>query len=70
MKQYLFMIDDRSRGLFEALCPGLQFLEIQGMNVNTDGKFQLLATPIIPPVNMMVVDSTVTDEAPELKSAE
>lgn len=55
MKQYLLLVDDNTKAAFEALLPSLQFLEIQGMNLNGDFKFQMLATPIYPPVTQAQV---------------
>ena len=51
MKQYLLLCDDTSRMFLENVLKGVQFLEVQGMNVDQAGKLQVLATPIHPPVN-------------------
>ncbi len=51
MKQYLFLVNDNTKAAFEAVFPGLEFLEVQGLNLNGENKLQMLATPVYPPVN-------------------
>ena len=60
MKQYLLLVDDTTKAAFEAVCPKIQFLEVQGLNLNGENKLQMLATPVYPPVTQ----ATVTPPAP------
>ena len=50
-KQYLLSCGDEARVSLEAAIKGVEFLEVQGLNLNNENKFNLLATPVIPPVN-------------------
>lgn len=67
MKQYLLLVDDNTKAFFELLCSKLQFLEIQGLNLNGENKLQMLATPVYPPVNQAIVEpvAQVPAEVPE-----
>ena len=53
MKQYLMMCDERSLPALEALFrkDAVQFLEIQGMPLQGATQYNILLTPVIPPVN-------------------
>ena len=62
MKQYLLLCDEVVRGKLEGCLKGIEFLEIQGMNLNGENKFQILATPMIPSVM-----PALTDSQPELE---
>ncbi len=55
MKQYLFLVDDNTKAAFEAVFPKLQFLEVQGLNLNGQNTLQMLATPVYPPVTQASV---------------
>lgn len=54
MKQYLLLVDDNSKLALESAINGIQFLEVQGINLNNENKIQLLATPVLPQVNQFV----------------
>ena len=53
MKQYLMICDDRGiqqlRAMFNPEC--VQFLEVNGMPLGNNNAYNLLVTPILPPVN-------------------
>lgn len=55
MKQYLLLADDSTKEAFEAVFPKLQFLEVQGLNLNGQNTLQMLATPIYPSVTQAQV---------------
>ena len=52
-KQYAIVVDDVGMALLTALMkPGsVQFLELQGLNLNAENKYNILVTPVLPPVN-------------------
>lgn len=50
-KQYLLICGEEARVALEAAIRGVEFLEVQGLNLNNENKLNLLATPVIPPVN-------------------
>ena len=54
MKQYLLLCDEVGKALLENILSNkIQFLEVQGMNMQ-GGQANVLVTPIIPPVTPMV----------------
>lgn len=57
MKQYLLLVDDHAKALLQSLCAGLQFLEVQGFNLNGENKFQVLATPVNNPVTPIAIET-------------
>jgi hypothetical protein len=52
MKQYLMLCDENGLQYLRAILrpETIQFLEVQGMNVGTDNKFNVLVTPVLAPV--------------------
>lgn len=50
-KQYLLLCGDETRVALEGALKGIEFLEVQGLNLNNENKLNLLVTPVIPPVN-------------------
>lgn len=50
MKQYLMLCDERGMEILRSVFQNIQFLEVQGMNMSPANQFNLLVTPIIPPV--------------------
>lgn len=69
MRQYLMLVDDNTKPLFELLLPKVQFLEVQGLNLNGENKFQMLATPVYTPVNS-VPESSMPVPTPEKQALE
>ena len=72
-KQYLLTMTDEGKEAIEGLFKGLEFLEVQGLNLNNENKLNILVTPVIPPVNPATVDSVKpeTSEQPmEISSQE
>jgi len=57
MKQYLLLVNEEGRVGLEKIFKGLEFLEVQGLNVNGDTHLQMLATPIYLPVTQATVPS-------------
>jgi hypothetical protein len=49
-KQYLLMVDEQRLGNISEFLrlAGIQLLEVQGMNLNNEGKINVMITPIIP----------------------
>ena len=64
MKQYLIMCDVVFvNQLKQMLNPqAIQFLEIQGMNLNMENKYNILVTPVTPPVPAAVIEPEVKPE--------
>lgn len=54
-KQYLLICSDEAKIALEAAIKGIEFLEVQGLNLNNENKLNLLVTPVIPPVNPAVL---------------
>lgn len=50
-KQYLLLCNDETKVALENAIKGIEFLEVQGLNLNNENKLNLLVTPVIPPVN-------------------
>lgn len=52
MKQYLLLVDeDGMKTLSTIFSPnGIKFLEVQGLNMSENPKFQALLTPILPSI--------------------
>lgn len=57
MKQYLLVCEEQGRIELERVLKGVQFLEVQGMNMNPQGgiALQMLVTPVNPPVTPVVI---------------
>ena len=45
-KQYLLMADQLHMALFSKLMPGLQFIEVEGIAMKDNKKYNLLANPV------------------------
>ncbi len=54
-KQYLLLCGEQAKAALEAVLKGVEFLEVQGMNLNGENKLNILVTPVIPPVNQAYV---------------
>lgn len=50
-KQYILICSEEAVKTLDSVLKGLEFLEVQGMNLNGENKLNLLVTPVIPPVN-------------------
>ncbi len=70
MKQFLMLCDENGVQFLRSLIrpETIQFLEIQGMNVGTDNKFNVLVTPVVPPLTPVVGEVPVSQET-ELSEA-
>lgn len=44
------MMDQSGKEAIEGLFKGLEFLEVQGLNLNGENKLNILITPVISPV--------------------
>lgn len=71
-KQYLLLCDEHGLTVLKHLfkSESLQFLEVQGMNLNAENQYNLLVTPVIPPVNPVVAkevpsSQTTPEEIPD-----
>lgn len=76
MKNYLMICDEVGRSkLQDTFRPdAVQFLEVQGMSVQSGMQYNVLVTPILPPVNPAAILPTPQvqgdqpqQEAPEVK---
>ncbi len=65
-RQFLMLCDDAGVEMLKAVFreTAIQFLEVQGMNVNADNKFNILVTPVNPPVTPANLVSTQPTEQP------
>jgi hypothetical protein len=60
-KQYLIIVDDGQKALLQALLGGnVQFLEVQGMDMQGNASCKVLVAPVAPPVNPMPVPDAIT----------
>lgn len=50
-KQYLMLVEEDVMPRIDAVFKGVQFLEIQGMDIGANNAVKLLVTPVLPPVN-------------------
>lgn len=61
MKQYLLLCDETSKSVLETCLSGvIQFLEVEGMNLNGQNQYNLLLTPVlnfVTPADIMPDDS-------------
>jgi len=53
-KQYLLLCDESGIESLRAVFKSVQFLEVQGMNLNAENRLNLLVTPVNPPVTPVV----------------
>lgn len=55
MKQYLMLCDEAGINSLKAVFrpESVQFIEVQGMGVDAGKQFNILVTPVLPPVNPM-----------------
>lgn len=59
-KQFLLICDENGMKVLQALAfPNLiQFLEVQGMKLNGEDKYNLLVTPIVAPFSQTIAEPT------------
>ncbi len=55
MKQYLLLCDQDMIAKLECVFKGIQFLEVQGMNLNGQNTMNILLTPVVPPVTQAYI---------------
>lgn len=69
-KQYLLLCDEIGMAKLQTVFSEstIQFIEVNGMNFNTDNKFNLLVTPVVPPVNPAIfpMQPPVTEIPPQV----
>ncbi len=70
MKQYLLLCDEHGMNILKHTFreSTVQFLEVQGINLNSENKLNILVTPVTPPVTQAVV-LPPTPPAPEEEDA-
>ena len=49
-KQFILICGEEAMKTLESVLKGVEFLEVQGLNLNNENKLNLLVTPVIPPV--------------------
>lgn len=49
-KQYILMVNDLSMLMLSKMFHGIQFLEVEGMNIKDDPTHMLMVTPVVNPV--------------------
>lgn len=66
-KQYLVLCDELGMTVMKNLfrSEAVQFLEVQGMNLNAENQYNLLVTPVISPVNPVVAKEAPIQTTPE-----
>lgn len=63
-KQYLLMCNEQVMHYLSGMIRGIEFIEVQGINLNNENKFNLLATPFVSPVlNQTVLPPTPPKDA-------
>jgi hypothetical protein len=69
-KQFLLLCDESGMQTLKNVFKDnvVQFLEVQGMNLNNENKLNLLVTPINPPVTPAVISSS--DEKEETQATQ
>lgn len=52
-KQYVLVVDEAGMEALNAFIKtgSIQYLELQGLNLNAENKYNILVTPVLPPVN-------------------
>lgn len=52
-KQYVLIVDEVGMEALNAFIKigSIQYLELQGLNLNTENKYNILVTPVLPPLN-------------------
>ena len=50
-KQYLLMVEDDVMAALQHCVKGLQFIEVQGLSINSENKFNVIVTPVAPVLN-------------------
>ncbi len=61
-KQYLMMVDEVSMAVLGRLCPSIQFLVVEGMNIKDNQDYIMLTSPVAKPQE---VSPAVEDSADE-----
>lgn len=56
-KQYLLMVDDEGMQRIRGVCGGIEYLEVQGMDVGGVNTYKILVAPVIPPVPSVQVEA-------------
>lgn len=76
MKQYALVCNEEAKAHLEKVIGGgLEYLEIQGMNIQGNDGYKLLVVPVVPPVPMApptvppACDAPPEEPAPEAPSA-
>lgn len=65
-KQFLLLCDEAGMEKLKYVSNNtIQFLEVQGLNLNNENKFNILLTPVLPPVTPMPVPSIPPQSEPE-----
>ena len=70
MKQFLLLCSEEAKSALENAIKGLEFLEVQGLNLNNENKLNLLVTPIIPPVTQAYIEPKVEEKVLEATAQE
>ncbi len=60
-KQYLIMVDDLHRALLAKMIPGMLYVQVEGMNMADNPKYQVLVNPL--PEKPVEEASSVASEA-------
>ncbi len=63
MKQYLMVCDETSMEKLAAVFrENIQFVEVQGMSMTQNAQYNVLVTPVIPPVSADTPDTSTQVE--------
>lgn len=73
-KQYVLVVDEVGLEALNAFIKtgSIQYLELQGLNLNAENKYNLLVTPVLPPVNPATLSPpppAPVDEVPVAEAA-
>lgn len=58
-KQFLLLCGEEAKAKLDGFIEGIEFLEVQGMNLNGENKLNLLVTPVNPPVTPAYIPPTM-----------
>lgn len=63
-KQYLLMVDELGAALMARMCPGIQMVQVEGINMQGSDSHVALVTPIVKPIPQPMPIQAV--EAPKI----
>lgn len=62
MKQYLLLCDENALQTLKDCFVGIKYLEVEGLNLNAENKYQVLTTPIVHPLTPAFIEEPAKED--------